>query len=356
MNGAIIGFGKIAEAHMLAYNSLQELQITAIVDTLEQRLKYARELQPDIKCYFSIEEMFKDQKVDFIDICTPPSTHFLYIKQGLLQKCHVLCEKPFLIDPENYSEILSLINSSKKHIYPLHNYKFAPIIKWMKQQVKSMEFGEIKNGYFKTIRCGHAQGVEEWSENWRRNPVISFGGILLDHGPHNIYLSTFLMEQNPIAVSCISGNLIKINDYLGTEDTSMLTLYFANDVKIFIDLSWAGSYRYTHYSLMGSKQNIFVENSNISISKNGYFESIDINSDFDDPTHKNWFHEMFVDFLDLVKNPKRQYFLFQEAFYTSLIIQLAYESASKQCEIIPIKSVDSKKTNSLVKYLQTKIY
>lgn len=348
MNGAIIGFGKIAEAHMHAYNSLHELQIKAIVDTSEYRLKYARELQPDIKCYFSIEEMFKDQKVDFIDICTPPSTHFLYIKAGLLQKCHVLCEKPFLIDPENYSEILSLINSSKKHIYPLHNYKFAPIVKWMNQQVKSMEFGEIKNGYFKTIRCGHAQGVEEWSENWRRNHEISFGGILLDHGPHNIYLSTFLMEQNPIAVSCIIGNLIKVDDYIGTEDTSMLTLYFDNDVKFFIDLSWAGSYRYTHYSLMGSRQNVIIENDKICFNKNGFFESINVSSEFDDPSHKNWFCEMFIDFLGLIENPDRQAELFLEAYNTSLVIKIAYESASKKGEIIPIPFNDPQIINHLI--------
>jgi len=343
MNGAIIGFGNIAQAHLLAYKSVSELQINAIVDTSETRFKYARQLHPDIKCYFSIEEMFKEQKIDFIDICTPPSTHFFYIKAGLLEKCHVLCEKPFLTDTENYSEILSLIDSSKKHIYPLHNYKFAPVVKWMKQQVKSKEFGEIKHGYFRTIRNGHAQGVTEWDKDWRRNLKISAGGILLDHGPHNIYLSSFLMEQNPIAVSCIAGNLCKGENFLSTEDTAMLTLYFNNDVKFFIEISWAGSFRNTHYCIMGTKQNLFVENDKISISKNGDFESIDINSDFDDPTHKNWFREMFVDFLDLIKNPERQDYLFQEAFNTTMIIQMAYESTAKQGEIIPVKSNVSKK-------------
>ena len=343
MNGAIIGFGNIAQAHIHAYKDVSELQVKAIVETSETRSNYVRQLYPDIKCYFSIEEMFKEQKIDFIDICTPPSTHFFYIKAGLIEKCHVLCEKPFLTDTENYSEILSLIDSSKKHIYPLHNYKFAPIVKWMKQQVNLKEFGEIKHGYFRTIRNGHAQGVAEWEKDWRRNPKISGGGILLDHGPHNIYLSSFLMEQNPIAVSCIKGNLCKGENYFSTEDTAMLTLYFNNEVKFIIDLSWAGSFRNTHYSIMGSKQNLFVENDRISISKNGDFESRDINSDFDDPTHKNWFLEMFVDFLDLVKNPEKQHSLFQEAFYTTLVIQLAYESASKKGEIIPIVSNDVKK-------------
>lgn len=342
MNGAIIGFGNIAQAHLHAYTSVSELQIRAIVDTSEARSKYAKQLYPDIKCYSSIEEMFKDEEIDFIDICTPPSTHFFYIKAGLLGKCHVLCEKPFLTEIESYSEILSLIEYSQKHIYPLHNYKFAPIVKWMKQQVNSKEFGEIKHGYFQTIRNGHAKGVAEWDKDWRRNPTISAGGILLDHGPHNIYLSSFLLEQYPIAVSCITGNLCKSENYLSTEDTAMLTLYFDNEVKFFIELSWAGCFRNTHYSIMGSNQNIIVENDKTNITKNGTFDSIEVNSDFDDPTHKNWFFEMFIDFLDLVKNPEKQQTLIQEAFNTTLIIQMAYESASKKGEIIPIARKDIK--------------
>jgi len=343
MNGAIIGFGNIAQAHIHAYEAVSDMSITGIIDSSETRINYAKQIHPQIKSYTSIEKLFVEQSIDFIDICTPPDTHFYYIKKGLLANCHVLCEKPFLTDPENYSEVFSLMCSSGKHVYPLHNYKYAPIVKWMKEHVKSNEFGEIKQGYFRTIRNGHAHGTNEWNKDWRRIPKISAGGILLDHGPHNIYLTSFLMEKNPIAVSCITGNLAKETSYSNTEDTAILSLYFENEVTFFLELTWAGCFRKTHYSLVGSKQSLFVDNNNICISKNGVFETIEMNSDFDDPMHKNWFCEMFYDFLNLIENPERQDSLFQEAFTTTTVIQRAYESATKNGEILPIKSIFEQK-------------
>ncbi len=336
MKGAIIGFGNIAEAHFEAYETVLGMQILFIVDSSKIILDKVKKIYPDINCYFSIEDLFAEQNVDFIDICTPPNTHFNYIKSGLLAGCHVLCEKPFLIDTVNYPEILSLIISSKKQVYPLHNYKFAPAVKWMKEHVVSNEFGDFKYGHFRTIRGTHAKGASHWKRDWRRIPEISGGGILFDHGPHNIYLSCFLLQSFPIAVSCITGIFRNDNNYSDTEDTALITLYFQNEVKIFIELSWAGSFRDTHFSLIGSKRILFVENSKLHISKNGVFETISIDSEFDDPLHKNWFREMFNDFLNLIENPIRQNLLLQEALYTTMIIQKAYESASKNGEIIPV--------------------
>lgn len=336
MNGAIIGFGNIAQAHIEAYETVWGMQILFIVDSSQMNIDYVKKTYPHINCYSSIEDLFADQSVDFIDICTPPNTHFYYIKSGLRAGCHVLCEKPFLIDIVNYPEILSLMGISKRQVYPLHNYKFAQAVKWMKEHVVSNEFGDFKYGHFRTIRSTHAQGASHWKRDWRRIPEISGGGILFDHGPHNIYLSCFLLQSLPIAVSCITGLLRRDSDYLNTEDTALITLYFENEVKVFIELSWAGSCRDTHYSLVGSKRCLFVENDKLHISKNGVFETTSIDLEFDDPLHKNWFREMFNDFLNLIENPIRQNLLFQEAFYTTMIIQKAYESASKNGEIIPV--------------------
>ncbi|MBS1683200.1 MAG: Gfo/Idh/MocA family oxidoreductase [Bacteroidetes bacterium] len=336
MRGAIIGFGTIAQGHMYAYQSMDSMSISSVVDCCEARLHFVQQIYPHTKVYTTIEEMLEKQKVDFIDICSPPDTHLEYIKKALLADCHVLCEKPFLIDPKEYLEVISLSQSIRRCVYPSHNYKFAPILKWMKEQVQSYDFGRAKRGHFRTLRKGHAVGVKEWLPNWRRIPEISSGGIIRDHGTHSIYLACYILEQHPIAVSCIMGNLNKNDDYSSTEDTALITLYFENDVQFLIDLSWASIYRHTHYSVMGSLQSIIVDNDNIWINKNGVFKMEQITSEFDDPSHKTWFSDMFNDFLNLVNEPVRQMALFQEAFITTTIIQKAYESAANRGEIIKI--------------------
>ena len=69
MNGAIIGFGNIAQAHIHAYEAVSDMSITGIIDSSETRINYAKQIHPQIKSYTSIEKLFEEQSIDFIDIC-----------------------------------------------------------------------------------------------------------------------------------------------------------------------------------------------------------------------------------------------------------------------------------------------
>ena len=93
----------------------------------------------------------------------------------------------------------------------------------METVVRNPGFGDVLGARFRTLRSGHAVGVSEWNPHWRRDPAISGGGILRDHGPHSVYLATHLTGRKPIAVSCLTGNM-RNDQYSSTEDTAMLTV------------------------------------------------------------------------------------------------------------------------------------
>ncbi len=346
MQGALIGFGTIAAGHMDAYSKMKakNLGITAVVDSSLERRR-VKIISPGVRTYESIAEMFSYEKIDFIDICTPPHTHFDYICAGLNNNCHVICEKPLLLSTEQYKEILSLVKSGSKIVYPSHNYKFAPILRFIKKIVESEQFGQIVNGHFRTLRSGHAIGVPEWDPHWRRNPKISGGGIVRDHGPHSIYVACDICGQFPIAVSCITGNL-KIDQYKDTEDTALLTLHFGDSFQFTIDLSWAASFRNTYYAISGSTENIIVENDQlIRTAKNGKVDRQSISSEFNDPSHKAWFQDMFLDFIDTVANPDKQMPLLKEAFITALVIEQAYISAKQGGKLVNLPPISQELFN-----------
>jgi predicted dehydrogenase len=220
-------------------------------------------------------------------------------------------------------------------VYPSHNYKFAPILQFIKKIVQSNRFGQIINGHFRVIRSGHAVGIPEWNPHWRRYPEISGGGILRDHGPHSIYIACDMCGKTPTAVSCITGNL-KADQYVDTEDTALLTIYF-NDIKFLIDISWASSFRNSYYAISGSEENIIVENDElIHTGKDGKLIRQFMYSEFNDPSHKAWFRDMFSDFIDTVTTPTKQLPLLREAFITSLVIEQAYSSAKLGGKLIEL--------------------
>ena len=326
MKGALIGFGTIASGHFQAYEKIQELSIVAVVDSTDKRLYKAKELNKNLRVYKTINELFSKEKIDFIDICTPPNTHLEFIKAGLNNNCHVLCEKPFLCSTEDYRGLLPLIKKSKKILYPCHNYKFAPVLQKIYNQTQLKNFGKIIKGHFRTLRHGHAVGVPEWNPHWRRQQNIAKGGILRDHGTHSIYLAFYIINDLPTAVSCIIGNLRK-DQYKQNEDTAILTLYFPGDIQFLIDLSWAANFRNSYYSVMGSKQTIIIENDEIKYIKSGKVRKEILPSDFNDPSHKTWFVDLLRNFVNITKSPEKQLPLLKEALMTTLVIEKAYESA-----------------------------
>lgn len=328
MKGAIIGFGVIAEGHLSAYNSIDELEIVAVVDICEERQIIAQRLIPNVHTYFTFEEMYKAEKIDFIDVCTPPYCRFDYMYSGIDNGLHVIGEKPFLLNKEQY---ITLNNHAKKSgviLYPCHNYKFAPIVQQTKKIIDNSSFGAIINGHFKTLRVGHARGNTEWNKDWRRQIEFSGGGILQDHGPHSIYMACYFMKQWPIAVTCIDGTLMN-TDY-DTEDAVWLTLHYKNNVKIDIDLTWASSVRDTYYYIFGSNESIMIENDNVKhITYSGEQIESNITSEFNDPKHKSWFKAVLRDFYESIYDSNYKEHLVMESYITVATIEAAYQSAKQ---------------------------
>lgn len=337
MNGTLFGFGTIAQGHLSAYGKMKELSITAIVEPSPERRTIAGKLLPGTEIFATADELFSQHKPDFIDICSPPSTHFEYISAGLLNGCHVLCEKPFLLSVEHYREIMNLNKNLNKIIYPCHNYKFSPVLKLAKEIVSSEQFGQFVGGHFRTLRAGHARGIAEWYPDWRRDRLFSGGGILRDHGTHSIYIACELCGRLPRAVSCLVGNLGNSNKYSETEDTALLTMHFDGFIEFHINLSWTAGGRNSYYSLLGSKENIIIQDDDvIRTLHDGSITRQYLLSEFNDSSHKSWFQDMFLDFLNVVENPERQTALLQEALITTLVIEQAYLSAQEGGRLIEL--------------------
>jgi predicted dehydrogenase len=336
MKGALIGFGTIAMGHLTAYEKVPDMTIAAIVDPTPERRTLAKSMYPTIGIYDSVDEAINEEGIDFIDICSPPYTHHDYILAGLASKKHVLCEKPLLLGVQDFQGLSALIAQSNCALYPSQNYKFAPILQKVKRAVESSCFGAIVSGHFRTIRSGHAIGVPEWQPHWRRDSAISGGGILFDHGPHSIYMACHLLNQLPYAVSCLMGNLLK-NGFADTEDTVFMTLYFDDNVRFIIDLSWAGTFRHSYYAVYGSMENIIVENDQLchTTQQAGCQRQL-ITSEFDDPSHKAWFIDMLSDFKGMIADQQRQELLLKEALLINLVIEQAYESAKSGGKIVEL--------------------
>ena len=66
-------------------------------------------------CYDSYEALAADPEVEAIYVATPNTLHYENCKLCLEQGKHVLCEKPFTIDPEQAQQLYRL--AEEKHLF-----------------------------------------------------------------------------------------------------------------------------------------------------------------------------------------------------------------------------------------------
>ncbi len=335
MQGAVIGFGTIALGHLCGYAKVPDAEVVAVVDPSPERRKLAQDAF-GLRSYATFADLFSREAPDFVDICAPPHSHPHYLRLAAEYRVHVLCEKPvFMPTEEGYENFIARITGPGRVVYPAHNYKFAPILDLMEGVVRSPDFGNVLSARFRTVRSGHAVGVPEWNPHWRRDPAYSGGGILRDHGPHSVYLATHLTGMEPEAVSCLTGALRPDPDY-PTEDTALMTIRCTSGAQIVLDLTWSGSFRNSYYSVIGSGGAIMVENDDVCYTRGGQMFRSRLTSEFDDPSHREWFGRMLQDFVDVVAAPERQEALIKEALITSAVIDAGYASAEKQGEWVDL--------------------
>lgn len=205
--GAIIGFGQVVEqAHVPAFNAYPgDFAIEAIADPNPKRLERAREIFPKARTYSGIEELFSAQKpLDFADIVTPSAMHPKHVMLALDKGLHVLSEKPLALSLEDFEKIRSKAASANLCVFTVHNWKKAPPMLKMREILDSGFAGQVQHAQFHVLRQKPASSAPS-VKGWRRDPALSGGGILIDHGWHNFYLLCDIFGEKPHAVSASFG-------------------------------------------------------------------------------------------------------------------------------------------------------
>lgn len=110
IKAAIVGCGKIADAHAWAISQIPDAEIVGVCDNEELMAMQLYE-RFKIKRYFrDIHEMLEAARPDVVHITTPPQSHFEIGKICLEAGCHVYVEKPFTSNGYEADQLIRLAN------------------------------------------------------------------------------------------------------------------------------------------------------------------------------------------------------------------------------------------------------
>jgi predicted dehydrogenase len=322
LRSLMVGFGFIAQGHLTAYAESSQAQVGGVFDTSEARRRLAESM--GLRTFGDLDEALEQVGPDFIDICTPPSSHEDYMGKALDRGLDALCEKPlFVTDSAGEQRLLEQSLAGPHFVFPVHNYRHAPVFKRlnriMAQNPQRPRFGSIQ-----IYRTGHARGVADWQPDWRRDPALSLGGIVMDHGPHTIYIAEMLNQAHVTAVAAL---VHEDACHPGSESAADLRLGFSSGAEMQVVLTWEAGSRESHYRLVHDQGFMTIHDDELTISVQGRETSENVASLFNDAAHGQWFTGVLNEFVTARDDSDLRTSRLREARRVCRCIRAAYRSA-----------------------------
>jgi myo-inositol 2-dehydrogenase / D-chiro-inositol 1-dehydrogenase len=250
---AVIGAGRMGAIHITnIMDHLPSVAISGVYDTdphaggKEIILKYG------LSCYGSDTEIWQDETIDAVCICSPTTTHLEYIQKGARAGLHIFCEKPIGEDIGQIKDTLEIVNSAGVTLMIGFNRRFDANFQ---RAARALRDGEI----------GSPQIVKITSRD-PHPPSMDFiktsGGLFFDMSIHDWDMARFLMGTEIESVYATGSNLVDPEiGKLGDIDTAAAILRFAGGAIAVIDNSRQAVYGYDQrIEVFGSKGSVAIDN------------------------------------------------------------------------------------------------
>lgn len=229
----LIGTGAVAQiAHIPFWKKIPEVELLAVCDKNKTKAQLIAE-KFKIPYYFSeVEELFKLEPVQVIDICVPTRSHMELTVEALSAGKHVIVEKPMARNFQEAERMVQAAEKNDKKLMVAMNVRFRNDARILKTFAQSGELGDLF--YFKS---GWLRAREKLvTHGWFMNKEIAGGGVFMDLGIQLLDLGLWLMG-NVTADSVKATTFNKISHY-EVEDTAFAFIRLNNGAILNIEVSW----------------------------------------------------------------------------------------------------------------------
>jgi predicted dehydrogenase len=248
----IVGFGKVARAHVDAYRACDGITIVSVADKDPGQLEVARSVL-GVPAYLSLEQMLHAHELDIVCVLTPPAFHEEHVCVAAEARVHILCEKPMSLTVSACEHMIRVCRAMNVRLCYGASYRYLPALTTAREIILRGDIGDV------LVLREHAVGAmtapKRGTLSFAHYPEGGPGGSgmgLCDHGIHLIDAFPWLMDSVVTAVSGrgnISGepqrpeyaNLEYANGAVGQllyEDGTFTTTLPAEGV-----FAWGGSWK-----------------------------------------------------------------------------------------------------------------
>lgn len=274
LKGVGVGAGYFSRFQYEAWTRIPEVQITALCNSNMDRAKGIMDSFGVENHYTDFREMILKEKPDFIDIITPPETHFEICKFAADHKVHIICQKPLAPTYEESKKIVDYVASKGVRFVVHENFRFQPWHREIKKIINQGEVGDLFNLNFRS-RMGDGWGEDAYLS---RQPYFRDYNKLLIYETGIHFIDTFRYHAGE--VKNVFAILKQLNPVIKGEDAGLMILNFENSATALWDANRYNEnnlknprYTFGEYLIDGSKGSIrLYSDGKLTIQKLGQDE------------------------------------------------------------------------------------
>ena len=241
---AVAGLGRIGKIHLENLLQMDQVEVVAVMDPMEECREYARERKiPHIVNTY--DELLVVAPFDSVVVCSPTDTHADYVEMAAKAGIHVFCEKPLDLSMQRVVEVLKVVKEANIKLMLGFNRRF------------DKEFRKVHD-LVKQGAVGQPHLVKITSRDPGAPPVSYIkqsGGLFLDMTIHDFDMARFVVGKEIEEVYAKGAVLVDpaIGE-AGDIDTAVVTLTYTDGTMAVIDNSREAAYGYDQrIEVFGSK-------------------------------------------------------------------------------------------------------
>jgi len=233
LNVAVIGTGNMGRNHIRTYSEIDDANLVAISDVIEER---RTDLAEKCGCAFykDYNDMFKKEKIDIVSICVPTFLHYKVAKDVISHGVNLLIEKPIARNVKEAEEIVKLAKKKGIKMTVGHIERFNPAVQKLKSMIDEGKLGDITSVLARRV------GIFP--------PQIKDANVVIDLAVHDIDVINYLLGKGPEKVYSGLGKALieERHDY-----ANIFLRY--NGANAFIEVNWITPVKIRRLGVTGTK-------------------------------------------------------------------------------------------------------
>jgi len=225
---AVIGCGFWSHYQVAAWFELEAVELVAVCDKDESKANALSTKFGNPMVYTDAETMFKNEKLDFVDIISSVNTHKYLVTMAALYKVNLICQKPMADNESDLNEMMSIVQKTGVKAFIHENFRFQAPVRKLKEILDS---GTIGTPFKANLRFCCSFPIFDYQPILKELKQF----IIADLGVHILDLVRFYFGE----VKELKCKTQRINPAINGEDVANIFMEMQNGLNCYAEMSYA---------------------------------------------------------------------------------------------------------------------